>query len=48
LNNQYQNPNYVETIKLLKQRLLGLRQELNETDEGYPHIQQVIDRYWDS
>jgi uncharacterized sulfatase len=48
LNNQYQNPDYAETIDDLKRRLLELREELDETDERYPHIQQVIDHYWDS
>jgi hypothetical protein len=24
-----------------------LRKEYNETDEKYPHIQKVIDEYWD-
>ena len=48
LHNQYQNPDYAETIDDLKRRLLELRAELNETDERYPHIQQVIDHYWDS
>ena len=48
LNNQYQNPDYAETIDDLKRRLLELRKELDETDERYPHIQQAIDHYWDS
>ena len=48
LNNAYGNPEYQEVVGKLKQRLLQVRQELSETDENYPHIQKVIDEYWDS
>ncbi len=48
MTNQYHNPDYAETIENLKERLWETREDLNETDERYPHIQQVIDQYKDS
>ena len=47
MNNLYLNPEYVETIAELKDRLKSLREELNETDENFPHIQKIIDKHWD-
>ena len=46
MNNAYLNPEYKETIADLKKQLVQLREELNETDANYPHIQKVIDRHW--
>jgi arylsulfatase A-like enzyme len=48
MNNLYGNPEYAAVIKELKAELLRLRDKYNETDEKYPHIQRVIDEYWDS
>jgi len=45
--NQYANPEYAGVTAELKSRLLKLREELNETDEKYPHIQKIIDEHWD-
>ncbi|GGF36475.1 acetylglucosamine-6-sulfatase [Echinicola rosea] len=47
MDNRYDDPKYQEKIDELKIELKRLREELNETDENYPHIQQVIDAHWD-
>lgn len=47
MNNAYDDPAYKETITDLKEQLVALREELNETDENYPHIQKVIDEHWE-
>lgn len=46
MDNRYSDPEYAAVIQDLKIRLKALRDELNETDEKYPHIQKVIDKYW--
>ena len=48
MNNLYGDPRYADVIKELKAELLRLRKKYNETDERYPHIQKVIDEYWDT
>lgn len=48
MNNVYKAKEYQEVIADLKQQLLNLRQELNETDVNYPHIQRVIDANWNN
>ena len=48
MNNLYDQPKYAAIIKELKTELLRLRNKHNETDDRYPHIQKVIDEYWDS
>ena len=47
MNNAYNDPIYKTTIAQLKIELKKLRQDLNETDINYPHIQKVIDAHWD-
>jgi len=47
MNNAYNDPVYSETITELKQQLLSLREDLNETDANFPHIQKVIDAHWE-
>ena len=47
MNNQYDNPDYAEIIADLKIRLKSTREQLNETDQNYPHIQKIIDENWD-
>jgi len=44
MNNLYDNQGYSEIIKELKERLIQVRVELNETDESYPHIQAILER----
>lgn len=46
MHNEYANPKYTKTIAQLKQQLKQLREELDETDAKYPHIQKVIDAHW--
>ncbi len=47
MNNVYGDPAYRAIVPKLKQDLKALRENLNETDENYPHIQQIIEEYWD-
>lgn len=47
MNNAYQDPAYQKTIADLKAQLQKLREDLNETDKNYPHIQKVIDEHWE-
>ena len=46
LHNLYNNPKYKSIIDELKIELKNQRQDLNETDENYPHIQKIIDKHW--
>jgi len=46
MNNVYGKPQYAGVVRELKSELLRLRAKYNETDEKYPHIQKVIDEYW--
>ncbi len=47
MNNVYGDPAYAKVTADLKRRLLKLRKDLNETDDNYPHIQEIIDENWD-
>jgi uncharacterized sulfatase len=47
MNNVYGSPAYAEVTAQLKNRLIQLREELDETDKNYPHIQEIIDAHWD-
>ena len=47
LNNRYKDPAYQEIITDLKKQLKSKRESLKETDAKYPHIQTVINEYWD-
>jgi arylsulfatase A-like enzyme len=47
MNNLYGQPKYAAVVKELKAELLRLRRKYNETDDKYPHIQKVIEEYWD-
>ena len=47
MDNRYNDPKYTTIIQDLKEQLIASRKEINETDENYPHIQAIIDRYWD-
>ncbi|RTE54020.1 DUF4976 domain-containing protein [Arenibacter aquaticus] len=46
MNNVYGDTEYKEVIADLKEQLVQLRKNLNETDANYPHIQKVIDAHW--
>ncbi len=47
LKNEYNNPVYSEVIKELKKELRRLREELGDTDENYPIMQEILKKYWD-
>ncbi len=47
MENRYHDPKYAGIIQAMKKQLLSVREEINETDENYPHIQAIIDKYWD-
>jgi uncharacterized sulfatase len=47
MDNRYKDPKYANIIKNLKIELVDKRKELNEEDLKYPHIQKIIDQYWD-
>jgi len=46
MQNQYANPEYAEVVTELKAELKRQRAELNETDEAYPELQQIIETNW--
>lgn len=46
MNNCYKDKKYKAVIADLKKQLKQMRIDLNETDAKYPHIQKVIDKYW--
>jgi len=47
VNNVYNNPAYAGIIKELKAEMKRQREVYNETDQNHPHIQSIIDEYWD-
>lgn len=47
MDNRYNDDGYLEVISSLKKELRRLREELNETDDKYPHLQAIVNRYWD-
>ena len=46
MQNLYSDPEYADVINDLKDRLKSTRKELNETDERYPHINEIIEKNW--
>ena len=46
MKNEYANPEYQEVIKSLKAELKKQREDLNETDRDYPHLQKIIETHW--
>ncbi len=46
MNNEYANPEYAQIISDMKAELKQTREELGETDESYPEIQEIIDANW--
>ena len=45
--NRYGDAAYQDTIARMKRQLLETREELCETDRGYPAVQKVINEHWD-
>ncbi|MBA7523756.1 N-acetylglucosamine-6-O-sulfatase [subsurface metagenome] len=46
MNNIYGKPEYDSITAELKNKLISTREELKETDDNYPHIQEIIDAHW--
>ena len=47
MDNRYGDPAYSVIIADLKEQLKELRRDLNEGDEKYPFIEEIIDQNWD-
>lgn len=46
MRNVYADPAYREVTAELKRQLRQTREELNETDQDYPHLQRLIEAHW--
>ncbi|GAB3649891.1 sulfatase [Echinicola sediminis] len=46
MQNEYHNPVYQVIIRELKEELKAQRKKLNEEDDHYPHLQELIERNW--
>lgn len=46
LHNAYSDPEYADIINQMKEDLLELREQYGDTDEKYPVMQNIIDKYW--
>ncbi|MFT4566215.1 MAG: arylsulfatase A-like enzyme [Saprospiraceae bacterium] len=46
VNNAYNDPSYKAKITEMKKRLSKLRQEIGDTDEHYPIMQDIFKDYW--
>lgn len=46
MNNVYSNPEYAKVLAELKVQMTDVREEMDETDANYPHIQKIIDAHW--
>ncbi len=46
MNNRYGDPQFFQVITDLKKQLKSLRKELNEGDENYPKIQEIVEKNW--
>jgi len=45
--NQYDNPKYANVAGELKARLAKLRRRIGDTGEDYPHVEAIIEEFWD-
>lgn len=46
VENEYNNIKYKDIIEQMKSQLKLERQNLNEEDEKFPHLQEIIDTHW--
>ena len=46
MHNRYEDPAYAKVIAKLKKELIRQREEFDETDNDYPHIQAIINANW--
>jgi arylsulfatase A-like enzyme len=47
VRNVYDAPAYSSVVKQLKRQLAAKRDEIGDTDEDFPAIRQIVDRFWD-
>ena len=47
MNNAYEDPKYINIVKELKAELLSLKEDVGDTDEIYPELMRVREKYWD-
>ncbi len=47
MNNRYGDPDYQAIVSSLKLQLKRLREEIGDTDQDYPRIQEAIKAHWD-
>ena len=45
--NVYDNPAYADVVAQLKEQLAQKRREIGDTDEAFPEVRAVIERFWD-
>lgn len=44
--NKYHDPSYAEIINKMKQDLLDLREETDDTDMNHPRMQEILEKYY--
>lgn len=44
--NEYQNPQYANEIKEMKEEMLRLRKEFDDQDESTPKMREIMEKYW--
>ena len=47
MNNVYEDSKYIDIVKQLKAELLKLKEDVGDTDEIYPELMKVREKYWD-
>jgi uncharacterized sulfatase len=47
LVNRYDDPDYQNVVADLKAKLINMREELQEGDEAFPQLKEVIDTHWE-
>ena len=45
-HNLYNDPKYAPIIRQMKKDLLNLRKEVGDTDEKYPEMQELLEKYY--
>lgn len=46
MNNVYGDPAYADTVKELKAELRRLKEQLEDTDDAYPELAKLNEKYW--
>ena len=47
VTNQYDNPDYAETVQSLKAQLAGLRKQNRDDGSDYPKVEEIVQEFWD-